>query len=53
MKILQPYARVSFGDFEMTVKNDPLMMEAFGPCLPNSALGKVKYKKYKAGALND
>ena len=31
--------RVSFGDFEMTVKKDPLMMEAFGPCLPNSALG--------------
>ena len=31
--------RVSFGDFEMTVKKDPLMMEAFGPCLPNSTLG--------------
>ena len=31
--------RVSFGDFEMTVRKDPLMMEAFGPCLPNSTLG--------------
>ena len=39
--------RVSFGDFQMTVKNDPLMMEAFGPCLPNSALGESLREGYK------
>ena len=26
--------KVSFADFETTVKNEPLMLEAFGPCLP-------------------
>ena len=26
--------RVSFADFEVTVTKDPLMLEAFGPCLP-------------------
>ena len=38
--------RVSLGDFQITVKNDPLMMEAFGPCLPNSALGKKMITLY-------
>ena len=31
--------RVSFDDFKATVKNDPLMLEAFGPCLPTSKAG--------------
>ena len=31
--------KVSFADFEVTVKNEPLMMEAFGPCLPNNRNG--------------
>ena len=48
--------RVSFGDFQITVKNDPLMMEAFGPCLPNSALGrkgslKVEMQEMKTFSL--
>ena len=30
--------KVSFEDFEISVKNNPLMLEAFGPCLPT---GKV------------
>ena len=44
--------RVSFGDFQMTVKNDPLMMEAFGPCLPNSALGESLSRKSIKPALH-
>ena len=31
--------RVSFDDFKATVKNDPLMLEAFGPCLRTSKAG--------------
>ena len=31
--------RVSYTDFEETVQHEPLMMEAFGPCLPNSRVG--------------
>ena len=31
--------RVSYSDFEETVKREPLMMEAFGPCLPNNKIG--------------
>ena len=30
--------KVSFEDFQICVKNNPLMLEAFGPCLPT---GKV------------
>ena len=32
--------RVSFADFKTTVKNDPLMLEAFGPCLPSNKAGE-------------
>ena len=28
--------KVSFEDFKITVSNDPLMLEAFGPCLPRA-----------------
>ena len=31
--------RVSFSDFETTVRNEPLMLEAFGTCLPTSRAG--------------
>ena len=31
--------RISFSDFELTVAKDPLMIEAFGPCLPNNKAG--------------
>jgi len=31
--------KVSFSDFETTVKNEPLMLEAFGPCLPTNKFG--------------
>ena len=33
--------RVSFADFKATVRNDPLMLEAFGPCLPSSRAGET------------
>ena len=31
--------RISFSDFEATVINDPLMLEAFGTCLPSNKAG--------------
>merc|ERR1740128_80828 len=31
--------KISFSDFETTVKADSLMMEAFGPCLPTNKTG--------------
>ena len=33
--------RDSFADFKATVRNDPLMLEAFGPCLPSSRAGET------------
>ena len=33
--------KVSFEDFQICVRNNPLMLEAFGPCLPT---GKVTFK---------
>ena len=35
--------KVSFEDFQICVRNNPLMLEAFGPCLPT---GKVFPDKY-------
>ena len=35
--------KVSFEDFQICVRNNPLMLEAFGPCLPT---GKVSPDKY-------
>ena len=31
--------RISFSDFKLAVDKEPLMMEAFGPCLPNNRAG--------------
>ena len=31
--------RISFSDFQSTVTKEPLMMEAFGPCLPSNKAG--------------
>ena len=28
--------RICFDDYEETVKNEPLLLEAFGPCLPKA-----------------
>ena len=33
--------KVSFEDFKITVSNDPLMLEAFGPCLPSNKAGET------------
>ena len=33
--------KVSFDDFKITVNNDPLMLEAFGPCLPSNKAGET------------
>lgn len=32
--------KVSFEDFQICVKNNPLMLEAFGPCLPTGKVGE-------------
>ena len=31
--------RISFADFSLSVNKEPLLMEAFGPCLPNNKAG--------------
>ena len=38
--------RVSYSDFEETVRHEPLMMEAFGPCLPNNKIGFEFMKQF-------
>ena len=30
--------RISYADFEETVKSEPLLLEAFGPCLPRAEM---------------
>ena len=40
--------KVSFEDFQICVKNNPLMLEAFGPCLPT---GKVIWEN--SGIFSD
>ena len=35
--------KVSFADFDITVKSEPLMLEAFGPCLPTSKVTLLGY----------
>jgi len=32
--------KVSFADFQTTVRNEPLMLEALGPCLPTNKFGE-------------
>ena len=36
---------ISFLDFRLAVEKEPLMMEAFGPCLPNNRAGGNFIKK--------
>ena len=45
--------RVSYYDFEASVKHEPLMMEAFGPCLPNNSVGCKFIKKYLDSTPNN
>ena len=33
--------KISFSDFQSAVSKEPLMMEAFGPCLPNNQAGST------------
>ena len=33
--------KLSFKDFEMVVKKEPLLLEAFGPCLPDAKVTKL------------
>jgi len=42
--------RVSFKDWSATVRQEPLMMEAFGPCLPSRRQGDVFMAKVEADA---
>ena len=42
--------RVSFKDWSMTVRQEPLMMEAFGPCLPSRRQGDIFMAKVETDA---
>ena len=37
--------RISYADFEETVKSEPLLLEAFGPCLPRAEMLDLFMKK--------
>ena len=37
--------KISFSDFSIAVEKEPLMMEAFGPCLPNNRAGGTFIKR--------
>ena len=39
--------RVSLKDWKTTIKAEPLMLEAFGPCLPNKKASEVFIEKAK------
>ena len=41
--------RVSYNDFSKTVHREPLMMEAFGMCLPTNRKGVAFIKKILDG----
>ena len=38
--------KISFEDFKQTVKNEILLLEAFGPCLPTIKSNEVFSSKY-------
>jgi hypothetical protein len=40
--------RVSLADWSSTVRKEPLMMEAFGPCLPSKRAIDIFMKKIEA-----
>ena len=42
--------RVSFKDWSMTLRQEPLMMEAFGPCLPSRRQGDIFMTKVETDA---
>ncbi len=37
--------RVSFGDWQATIKAESLLLEAFGPCLPSKKAAEVFLEK--------
>ena len=37
--------RVSFSDWKETIRLEPLLLEAFGPCLPNKKAAEVFLQK--------
>ena len=37
--------RVSFADWKETIRLEPLLLEAFGPCLPNNKAAEVFLQK--------
>ena len=39
--------RVSIHDWKETIHSEPLMLEAFGPCLPNKKAGELFLEKTK------
>ena len=45
--------RVSFSDFSSTVYKEPLMMEAFGTCLPTNTKGLDFKKNFLDETLSD
>ena len=40
--------RVSFDDWSMAIRKEPLMLEAFGPCLPTERESTVFMQKVEA-----
>ena len=40
--------RVSFDDWSTSIKKEPLMMEAFGPCLPTERASNAFMRKVEA-----
>ena len=43
--------KVSFKDWSNTVHQEPLMMEAFGPCLPSRRQGDLFMSKVESEAM--
>ena len=44
--------KVSFKDWSTTVRQEPLMMEAFGPCLPSKRQGDLFMQKIESDYMN-
>ena len=44
--------RVSFSDWKETIRMEPLLLEAFGPCLPNNEAAEVFLQKYSTADLD-
>jgi hypothetical protein len=45
--------KVSFNDWSSTVRQEPLMLEAFGPCLPSKRQGDVFLAKVGSSDRKD